>query len=99
MFTFNSRTRWKSQKKVYLLVASALVIPLLFTANAPAAEPKRVLIINSFGTAAPPFTIHSTSFESELVANLGEGVALDEVSLDLARYDEREMQEAMVDYL
>ena len=73
------------------MVASAL--------SASAAGPKRVLIVNSFGSAAPPFTIHSTSFESELVANVGEGVALDEVSLDMARNDEREMQEAMVDYL
>ena len=85
--------------KFFLLVATAAVIPFLFTTNASAAEPKRVLIINSFGTAAPPFTIHSTSFESELVANLGEGVALDEVSLDMARNDEGEMQQAMVEYL
>jgi PAS domain S-box-containing protein len=81
------------------LVAISAAIAFLFTTHASAAEPKRVLIINSFGTAAPPFTIHSTSFESELVANLGEGVALDEVSLDMARNDEGEMQQAMVEYL
>ena len=62
-------------------------------------EPKRVLIINSFGGAAPPFTIHATSFESEMVANMGEGVAFDEVPLDMARFGDLEMQEAMVEYL
>lgn len=77
-------------------VAFAVIAAAL---SATAAEPKRVLILDSFGSAAPPFTIHSTSFEGELVANVGEGVALDEVSLDLARNDEREMQDAMVAYL
>ena len=67
--------------------------------SAMAAGPKRVLIINSFGSAAPPFSIHETSFETELVKNLGESVSLDEVSLDFARYDDPGMQEAMVDYL
>jgi PAS domain S-box-containing protein len=74
-------------------------MPLLFTNDATAAEPKRVLIINSFGIAAPPFTIHSTSFESDLVSKVGEGIALDEVSLDVARNDEGAMQQAMVEYL
>jgi len=83
----------------FLIVATAAAIPLLLTSNAAAAEPKRVLIVNSFGTAAPPFTIHSTSFESELVAKMGERIALDEVALDMARNDEGEMQQAMVEYL
>src|SRR3954451_4534736 len=81
------------------VVAMAAASGLLFTSNTTAAEPKRVLIVNSFGSAAPPFTIHSTSFESELVAKMGENITLDEVSLDMARFDEREMQEAMVGYL
>ncbi len=52
----------------------AILILFLFglAINASAAEPKRVLIINSFGSAAPPFSIHETSFEGELVKNLGE---------------------------
>ena len=72
---------------VCLRVAVAFALIATVT-SATAAEPKRVLIINSFGSAAPPFSIHETSFESELVKNLGETVALDEVSLDLARHDD-----------
>jgi len=64
-----------------------------------AAEPKRVLIVHSFGSVAPPFTTHSTAFEAELVKQLGNHVDLDEVSLDMARYAEPDMQEALVDYL
>jgi len=71
----------------------------LTTLGAAAASPKRVLIVHSFGNAAPPFTTHSTAFETELTENLGERVDLDEVSLDMARYAELDMQEALVEYL
>jgi two-component system, LuxR family, sensor kinase FixL len=67
--------------------------------NAAADEPKRVLLVHSFGSAAPPFTVESTAFESELVGKMGGRVDLDEVSLDMARYPDRDMQEAIVDYL
>lgn len=64
-----------------------------------AAEPKRVLVVQSFGSAAPPFTVHAMAFETELVAKMGQRVDLDEVSLDMARYSDPDMQEALVDYL
>jgi PAS domain S-box-containing protein len=63
------------------------------------AEPKRVLIVHSFGSAAPPFTVHSRAFETALVEKMGEPVDLDEVSLDMARYADREAQEGIVEYL
>jgi len=71
----------------------------LTTLGASAANPKRVLIIHSFGSAAPPFTTHSIAFETELTEKLGERVDLDEVSLDMARYAELDTQEALVEYL
>jgi hypothetical protein len=67
--------------------------------DAAADEPKRVLLVHSFGTASPPFTVESTAFETELVGKMGDRVDLDAVSLDMARYPDREMQEAIVDYL
>lgn len=82
-----------------LIVATVAAFALIFTANAPAAEPKRVLLIHSFGSATPPFTVESTAFETELVQKMGERVDLDEVSLDMARYADPDMQEAIVDYL
>ena len=80
-------------------VATVAALALIFTANAPAAEPKRILLVQSFGSATPPFTVESTAFETELVEKMGERVDLDEVSLDMARYADRDMQEAIVDYL
>ena len=91
---------WKLRRAHFLLVVvTAATISLLTSSSVSATEPKRVLLIHSFGSAAPPFTIESTAFESELVAKLGEHVDLDEVSLDMARYAGREMQEAILDYL
>src|SRR6476660_1722437 len=83
----------------FLVVAVVLAIPFLGTGNAAAAEPKRVLLIHSFSSAAPPFTVESMAFETELVDKMGERVDLDEVSLDMARYADSDMQEAIVDYL
>jgi signal transduction histidine kinase len=91
---------WKARRaKFFLVVLTAAVMPFFFTPNASATEPKRVLLVHSFGSAAPPFTVESTAFETELVGKMGGRVDLDEVSLDMARYHDRDMQEAIVDYL
>ena len=78
------------------LVCCGLV---LLGLSANAATPKRVLIVHSFGNAAPPFTTHSTAFETELTKKMGEPVDLDEVSLDVARYASLDMEEALVELL
>jgi len=78
---------------VAALVFCGLVLPALL---ASAATPKRVLIVHSFGNAAPPFTTHSVAFETELTGKMKEPVDLDEVSLDVARHTSLEMDEALV---
>jgi len=73
---------------------------LTFTAlGAPAASPRRVLIVHSFVNAAPPFTIHSTAFETTLTTEFGERVDLDEITVDAARYAAPDMEEALVEYI
>jgi PAS domain S-box-containing protein len=76
-----------------------VVLALVLTAPVAAGAPKKVLIVHSFGSAAPPFTIHSIAFEIELTERIGERVDLDEVSLDHARYADPEMENALVKYL
>jgi len=83
----------------FLLAASLVALHLLGGFVAPAAEPKRVLVVHSFVNAAPPFTTHSIAFESTLTAEMGERVDLDEISLDVARYATPDMLEALVEYL
>ena len=73
------------RRRPTLLFLAAAALVLFITVSAPAAEPKRVLIVNSWGIPAPPSTVHSTSFESEIVASLGERINVDAVALDLAR--------------
>ena len=82
-----------------LIVATVVAFAIVFTANAPAAEPKRVLLVQSFGSAATPFTARLMAFETELIAKMGDRVDLDEVSLDMARSADRDIQEAIVNYL
>lgn len=79
-----------------LLAGCCLV---LLSLSASAATPRRVLIVHSFGNAAPPFTTHSLAFETELMAKMGEPLDLDEVSLDVARYATLDMEEALVDFM
>jgi PAS domain S-box-containing protein len=78
--------------------ALACLLPVTF-AGAAMAAPKRVLVVHSFINVAPPFTTHSIAFETELTAKMGEPVDLDEISLDVARYADNDMQEALVQYL
>jgi len=72
---------------------------VLASGAAVAGGGQRVLIVHSFGSAAPPFTTHSIAFETELTEELGGEVDLDEVSLDHARYADAETDEALVEYL
>ena len=90
---------WKVRRAQFSVLFAIAAMAFLGVKSAAADEPKRVLLVHSFGSAAPPFTVESTAFETELVSKMGDRVDLDEVSLDMARYPDRDMQEAIVDYL
>src|SRR4030095_2399446 len=78
------------------------VVCLIVTVGVHAAEEgpaKRVLMVHSFGSSAPPFTTHSTAFETTLTQKMGKRVDLDQVSLDMARYAQPDMEEAFVEFL
>jgi PAS domain S-box-containing protein len=84
------------------VILAAVVLAATFapiTAMAQGEQVKRVLVIHSFGSAAPPFTVEASAFENELIEKMDEHVDLDEVSLDMARYAGFDMEEAIVSYL
>ena len=83
----------------FLLIVAIMTVGLPGTSAASAAAPKRVLVVHSFGRDAPPFTTASTAFETTLMAELGEPVDLDEVSLDVTRYAALDQEEALVEFL
>jgi signal transduction histidine kinase len=77
----------------------AVFLVVLASAASSAAEIKRVLIIHSFVNAAPPFTIYSEAFQTELTAQMEGAVDLDEVSLNVTRYASPDMDEALVEFM
>jgi PAS domain S-box-containing protein len=85
---------------IYALLAT---VCLIVTVGAHAAgeteQVKRVLMVHSFGSTAPPFTTHSTAFETTLTQDMGKRIDLDQVSLDMARYAQPDMEEPFVEFL
>jgi PAS domain S-box-containing protein len=82
-----------------ILTALCFLYPAARVAAADPPRPARVLVVNSFGSRAPPFTTHSTAFETTLTRELGTQVDLDEVSLDMARFDQPDSEDAFADLL
>lgn len=93
------RLRDTRREQLLSIVGAAAAILFLFTNNSVAADPKRVLLIHSFGNAAPQSRAISVAFEAQLVDKMGGNVDLDQLSLDMGRYPDRDSQEAIVEYL
>jgi len=68
-----------------LVLGLVLLWPVLLVPAAEAAEPKRVLIIHSWGRDFAPFNAVALAFRSELAQQLKQPVAFHEASLDAER--------------
>ena len=93
---------YAARQNRFLLVLLCLLFLAILTTSARGAEderPRRVLMVHSFGSSAPPFTTHSTAFESAIKHELGVAVDLDQVSLENARYAQPDMEEAFAEFL
>jgi signal transduction histidine kinase len=62
-------------------------------------RPRRVLMVHSFGSSVPPFTMHSTAFGSAIKRELGAEIDFDQVSLENARYGQPDLEEAFAEFL
>lgn len=76
-----------------------LLLLLLLTGGAQAAEPKRVLIIHSFGRDFAPYNVVATTLRTDLTQLMRESVALHEASLDVERGGTPEDERLFLDYL
>src|SRR5262245_33260512 len=74
---------------------------LCATLDATAAEPRRVLLLHSFGREFAPFNDFSRKFREELVRHSPEPIDLYEASLETARFKEQEAgdETPFVEYL
>ncbi len=94
------RPSWAAVASVLLLGAlAAAPRPALADANPADLAPKRVLILQSFGSDFAPYTILSSSFRFELTRILGAPVEFDEVSVTLVSSTDPTMEAALVTYL
>ena len=70
-----------------------------FWLAAPAAEPKRVLLLHSFGAGFAPWSVMAGRFREELVKHSPSPIDLYEVSLETARFKEADDEAPLVEYL
>jgi len=78
---------------------SSLLV-LLFTAGSvTGAEPRRVLLINSFGREFAPYDAFAGNFRTELVRQSSQPVDIYEVSLESARFGPDSQHQPTADYL
>jgi signal transduction histidine kinase len=85
--------------RMWTRVSLGLLILVLGASCAAAAEPKRVLIVHSFGRATPPFAAQSTAFQTTLTKEFGESIDINEVSLDAASYGQPDLEAPFVEFL
>jgi hypothetical protein len=76
------------------------LLVLIFAATSPAAaEPKRVLLLHSFGPQFAPWAFFAGQFREELFKQSPDKIDLYEASLEGARFQQPDEQRPVVDYL
>src|ERR1700755_148043 len=76
------------------------LIMLIFAAISPAAaEPKRVLLLHSFGPQFAPWVFCAGQFREELFKQSPDKIDLYEASLEGSRFQQPDEQGPIVDYL
>ena len=77
-----------------------LIMLLLFAAFSPAAaDPKRVLLLHSFGPQFVPWVFFTGQFREELFKRSPDKIDLYEASLEGSRFQLPDEQRPVVDYL
>jgi signal transduction histidine kinase len=76
-----------------------LLLPALFIPAAEAAEPKRVLIIHSFGRDYAPFNSVGIALRTELTKQLRQPVTFRDVSLEIERFGVPRKERALIEYV
>ncbi len=91
--------RAKSSSLAVLLSFIGALLPMLSAPAATENPAKRVLILHSFGSDVPPYSVISTSFQAALAREFHEPVEIYEASLDTGRFAEPEKEDSFVYFL
>ena len=78
---------------------AGLIVPLFALSLAIRAEPRRVLLLHSFGREFAPLNAFSERFRTELAQELGGRVDFHDVALESAREEGGPQEDALVSYL
>jgi signal transduction histidine kinase len=77
----------------------AIILLLLATFQAACAEPRRVLLLHSFGHAFSPWSDMAASFRTDLAKRSSEPLDIYELSYDMVRFKDSREEGPFVDYL
>jgi signal transduction histidine kinase len=88
-----SRSRYCFAVTLLALIASLTTLPI------EAAEPKRVLIIHSYGREIAPYDAIASTFRTELARGSTEPIAIYEASIDAGRPGASEDDEPLIEFL
>lgn len=81
------------------IAAVAILLATVVLKGAVAAEPKRVLMLHSFGREFAPFNEFSIMFREQLVRQWGQPIDIYEPSLETARFSDGREDGPFIDYL
>src|SRR6516225_3008642 len=87
---------WRTGRFCQLWLGAIFLLAVLGPATG---QPKRVLLLHSFGPNFVPWAFFSGQFREELVKQSPNAIDLYEASLDSARFAQLEEQKPIVDYL
>src|SRR5215467_7564220 len=93
---YGSRVREFWYHVIRLVCVAVLVLPTFAAARA---EPKRLLIINSFGSNVRPWSEYSKGIRRELLKQWPEPLNIYETSLETARFDVGNSEALFAEYL
>jgi signal transduction histidine kinase len=86
-------------RSILVLLGTFVSLASLGAEAVESAPPKRVLMIHSFLNSAAPFRTCSAAFETELASVVDQPIDLDEMSLNVGRYNTTDVEEALVEFM
>lgn len=96
---FRVKTRTSRSSMIRHGIPLAFVFAALAFAGSLSAEPRRVLLLHSFGFDFAPFDAFAAEFRTDLAADFPDSIEFFQISLESARFGAEQADDALVTYL